>query len=92
MMIWKQSIPLQDTFSLRLPKGAKVLCVQTQYENAMIWFSFTEADPDGQTEPRTFVLATTGHPVDFGDMEHLLKYVGTFQLQGGNFVGHLFVL
>lgn len=85
MMIWKQEIPIEGSFSLQLPRDAQILCVQTQEGKPCIWFSFEKPEP---REPRAFVLGTTGPEIDFD--KRVYSYVGTFQLNGGKFIGHLF--
>ncbi|MBU2634917.1 hypothetical protein KJ841_00375 [Patescibacteria group bacterium] len=77
----------EDYFSLDLPEGAKILTVQEQHGEPQIW---ALVNPGSPTETRNFRLAGTGHPIK-GDKE-LLNYVGTFQLAGGSFIGHLFEL
>lgn len=79
-----------------MPRGARVLAVQSQMtgssdynttrENPIIW---ALVDPDAETVGRGFLLAGTGHPIDDNDAASG-EYIGTFQLQGGGFVGHLF--
>jgi len=49
-------------------------------------YLYALVDLDAKLETRKFRFAGTGHPIKERD----LKYIGTFQLQGGNFVGHLF--
>lgn len=92
MLIWKQEIPIEQTFQLQLPVASKILCVQVQNGRPTIWFSF-EGKP-AKKEARNFILATTGHEVDLGatnGAEFEFKYVGTFQLAAGAFIGHLYV-
>lgn len=68
-----------------LPKGAKFLCVQCQWENPQMWW---EVDPNElASERHVFYVVGTGHFI--GEQEKL-EYRGTFQLQGGAFVGHLY--
>ncbi len=82
--VWKFAIPIGDEFSLTMPGGAKILTVQTQFDQPFIWALL---DPSAPIEMRHFRLAGTGHPVSAGDR---LKHVGTFQLRGGELVFHLF--
>lgn len=82
--VYKYTIPVRDVFHLDLPIGAEILTVQVQRNEPQIW---ALVNPDCQTERRYFRLAGTGHAI--GD-RMLLKYIGTFQLHGGDFIGHLF--
>lgn len=81
LTIWKYPIPIQGEFTLNMPKGARVLTVQLQYGEPMIWML---VDLTVERHDRVFALVGTGYAVPAGD------YVGTFQLMGGNLVYHLF--
>ncbi len=89
--IYKYPIGVDDTFSLRMHRGARVLCVQLQRApetggDLCVW---AMVDTDAPLVERTFALRGTGHDcTGLGDKPH----VGTFQLAGGAFVGHLFDL
>lgn len=83
--IYKYTIPVEDSFSLELPQGAKILTVQEQHGKPQIW---ALADQGSPTEIREFCVVGTGHPID--EDEVTLDYIETFQLFGGNFIGHLF--
>ena len=63
---------------------ARVLCLQTQQGSPYIW---ALVDPSRNAEPRRFLLSETGQPINTGKT---LSYVGTFQLEGGAVVNHLF--
>ena len=76
---------MEDYFSLNLPEGAKILTVQEQHGGAQVW---ALVNPDNPTETRNFRLAGTGHPIK--ESPDTLNYIGTFQLAGGNFIGHVF--
>jgi len=79
--VWKFSLPATGTFELEMPVGARVLAVQTQNHSPFMW---ALVDPDAPKEQRRFRIVGTGHPA------HDEPYLGTFQLQGGSFVFHLF--
>jgi hypothetical protein len=84
--IHKYNVTMEDTFELKLPRGAQILTVQEQYGEPQLW---AVVDTSAPKEPRRFRLVGTGHPID----EKLnLSYVGTFQLDHGEFIGHLFEL
>ncbi len=83
LTVHKFPIEIADDFTVDMPAGAKVLCVQTQGSAVMLW---AIVDPGAPTMPRRFALRGTGHPLpDFPG-----RYVGTFQMYSGGFVGHLF--
>ena len=81
--IYKYPIPIQHHFSIDLPIGCKILAVQVQREIPCIWVLVNENPP----HPREFQLVGTGHPIEDSAGLH---YIGTFQMDGGTFVFHLF--
>lgn len=92
LSIWKFPLKVTDYQKISLPKGAEILSVQSQNQFPCIW-AIVDSAVDAETEEREFEVFGTGHPyynnVHFGQ-EH--KFIGTFQLNGGAFVGHLFEL
>ena len=90
--IWKFStLPnnrFEEKFTLNMPKGAEILTVQTDQKDNIpcIW---ALVNPENETEERYFELFGTGHDVHFG-MGVDRKYIGTYQYQKGEFVGHIF--
>jgi len=83
--IWKFKLDICDRQSIALPKGAKILCVQTQKETPCIW-AIVSNTKDGGKQYHSFAIYGTGH-------EHEAiggTYIGTFQLQEGMFVYHVF--
>lgn len=84
MRVFKYPIRLLDEFTLPLPDGAKVLSVQAQAGAPVLWALVDETAPP---KLRSFILRGTGHAIA---TKAPLAYVGTFQLHGGNFIGHVF--
>jgi len=88
MRIFKYQLHIEEarssTFEHPIPKGAKFLSVQTQHEVPCIWFL---VEPSNEEEIRVFEIIGTGIPcaVLSGDI-----YLGSFQLRGGSFIGHVF--
>ena len=71
--------------TLSLPIGAKILTVQTQYNKAVLW---AVVNPEQtRKQERIFKIRPTGHIFEDGSKD---KYIGTFQLDNGDFVGHLY--
>lgn len=68
---------------LKMPRGAKVLTVQTQGGEPQLWAT---VDRDAPSVNRTFVTYGTGHEMS----EDLLDYIGTYQLYDGTLVFHVF--
>lgn len=85
--IHKFPLSSQDRFKLALPIGAQIIAVQTQRDIPMIWAIVT---PNADTEPRTFEMVGTGHPLPQLATGERRKYLATFQLYGGSLVFHFF--
>lgn len=86
--IYKYQTPFQDFFTLEMPVGAEILTVQQDEKTnwGCIW---ALVDTDNEKEERTFELFGTGNEIHV-DMGVDRKYIGTYQYQRGNFVGHIF--
>ena len=83
MRILKWTLATTDRQSFQMPKGAQILSVQAQGENAQLW---TLCDPSAPPEMRHFAIYGTGNPIDGAPG----SYIGTYQIMGGRFVGHVF--
>ena len=75
MSVWKYAIPqpLMDRFTVVMPEGAKVLCIQLQYGRPCLW---ALVDAAAKVEERRFYIVVTGHDAD--GVENM-TYIGTFQ-------------
>ena len=81
MQVWKYEFqPSHSTVSVKIPKGAKSLSVQTQGGTVCLWML---VDPDIERESREFACIGTGW-----DVPERAHYLGT--AQQGPFVWHLF--
>ena len=81
--IWKFEI--KGSFcDIEMPADALILNLATQYEKPCIW---AQVETEAPLEKRRFVTLGTGHP--FTNHEQA-RFVGTFMLHGGSFVGHVF--
>ncbi len=84
--IWKFETPFENTFTLEMPMGAKIISVQ-QDQKTMIPCMWAIVNTDNKIEKRTFELFGTGI---FMNEDVNRKYIGTYQYQRGEFVGHIF--
>src|SRR5437667_5965143 len=90
--VYKYTFVIADYFTITMPKGAQILHVETQQQiaqggyrdQACLW---ALVQPTAKTEVRGFLLVGTGHAINSKDH---LKYIGTFMLEGGALVYHLF--
>ncbi len=84
--IYKYKVPVQDDFELNLPAGAKLLSVQTQGNTPCMWMLVDTEVPKKLVK---FAVRGTGH--DCTNLnDDAWKYLGTFQLNGGQLIFHLF--
>lgn len=84
LTMWKYPLPEAERFTLDLPHDAQPLTVQCQHGAPCLW---VKLDTDAPRFPRTFHLYGTGHPIE---PDVSLWFIGTFQLQRGTYVFHLF--
>ena len=81
--IWKFSLETTDEQTVEMPAKAEILSVQTQSEIPCIW---AMVNPENKKVKRVFHIFGTGHCVPNADR----KFVGTYLLQGGVLVFHVF--
>jgi hypothetical protein len=85
--IHKYQLSFEDANDFMIPAGAEILAVQVQPQGInegqpMLWAKVDVNQPEMK---RRFEIVPTGvtFPADW-------KYVGTFQLSDGGFIGHVF--
>jgi len=81
--IYKYPFRPTDRIVIDMPEGAEILCVQMQHGTPQVW---AVVNPDAMPKARVLCLRGTGHAMK-GNEGH---YVGTFQMDGGMLVFHLF--
>lgn len=83
--VWKYEIdPRAEFTTLKMPVGATPLAVDLQHNLVQMWCLCNPAEK--VLEERSFILVGTGEGFDAENA----KYIGTFQVQGGVFIWHLF--
>lgn len=82
--IWKFPIPLVNPAMIRMPKGAVILTVQRQSDQACLW---AIVDSEAEKEVRYFIIEGTGNPIH-EEAGVSRRYIGTFQAPP--FVWHVF--
>lgn len=81
--VWRYPIgSYGGTVQIAMPEGAQVVHVESRGNVPSLWAVVT---PDAPAVLRTFEVYTTGASVTAGR-----RYLGTFILDDGAFVGHLF--
>jgi len=83
--VWKFPI-VNGEFTHKIPVGAEFLTLQRWMETPVFWML---VDPKAKKEERKFFLTGTGTDIEV-DSNSVLTYLGTFQMQGGSTVFHLF--
>jgi hypothetical protein len=83
--IWKYRLTAMDTCILEMPQAARLLSVQEQFGAPVVW---ALVDPDATKVMRRLTLCPTGAPLPC-EVEGF-AFVGTFQIEGGSLVFHLF--
>lgn len=81
--IHKFPLQVADSQEMKMPKDSTILTVQVQNGTPCLW---ALVDTDKEAEERFIRIIGTGHPVP----ENVLRYIGTFQVLEGTFVGHVF--
>src|ERR1700760_3985865 len=85
-VVWKFPIPNQKEFIIEMPKGAQICTIQRWKDFPVFW---AVVDPEADKEQRRFILVGTGHDFEYS-AESNLRFLGTFQMLGGDAVNHLF--
>jgi hypothetical protein len=83
LTIWKYQIRTTDLQTIEMPEGARILSVQVQHGAPTVW---ALVDPANPLVERMLIVCGTGNPCP----SNLGAYVGTYQLQGGALVFHVF--
>lgn len=81
-VVWKFTLERATRNDVRMPADATVVMVAAQFEKPCIWLL---VDPERELVIRRFGVAMTGQTFD----ESECRYVGSFMLQGGAFLGHV---
>jgi hypothetical protein len=84
--IWKYDLFEVDEQEITIPFGYELLSVQVQNGQVCLW---AKVEPKNELDKVTIIIHGTGHPADD---THNAKFIGTFQLYGGSFVGHVFAI
>lgn len=82
--IWKFCLDLIEIQEIEIPKDAEILAVQTQNDQPCLWCLVKSDAKMVKKIIRTF---GTGHEID---EDFNGTYLGTYQLDEGNYVYHVF--
>ncbi len=85
LTVHKYPVPWGTHFAVDLPVHAQVLEVAMQNGRPQLW---ALVDTEREIEFRQFRLVGTGHPIEENIGQ--LRFVSTFQAEGGSLVFHVF--
>lgn len=87
-VIYKFTLKEVETQTIQIPKGSVLMSVQAQNNKPCLWAVIH--DTQAEIEEIKIRTLLTGQP--FSDEEYFpTGFLGTYQLNGGAFVGHVFV-
>jgi hypothetical protein len=92
--VFKYPLGVTDRQLVKLPFKAQILTVQLQNDMPHLWALIDDEAPtfnlSSRRPPRNheILIVGTGHPID--QRAEDLKYISTFQLNGGALVFHVF--
>lgn len=84
--IWKYELAITDDQYVDMPIGAKPLSVDIQNGVPCMW---VEVDSEKTPAQVHIMTVGTGYPVSHPKTS---RFIGTYQLHGGSFVGHVYVV
>jgi hypothetical protein len=86
--IWKYELEFNGITKLQMPKYAEILSLQTDKKTnkPCIWAVVNSSNEEVE---RTFELFGTGQSIQY-NAGMGRKFIGTYQYQRGEFVGHVF--
>ena len=84
MTIWKYDLAITDEQFIEVPKVNRPLAVQVQGSMPKLWMLVQPDSPRIRVKVRVFGTGHTG-------VESEMDYVGTFQVEGGALVFHVFL-
>ena len=84
--IWKYEIPTETNFEIEMPRVSKVLKCENQRNLPYMWVL---VDTESTLIKRKFLFVGTGHKLDIGGLGDV-RHVSTFQVDGGNYIFHIF--
>ena len=85
--IWKYEFKTNSLVNIEMPIGAEILTVQSQQDKTCFW---ALVDPKAKLKQRCFEIIGTGHTIWEQQGQAERKYIGTYQLHGGDLVFHVF--
>ena len=82
-IVWKFPLKPVKIQKITMPKNSIILTIQGQRQGLCLWMLVEDRK---ENEDRFFAIVETGKPVP----DNMLRYIGTFQVEQEQFVGHVF--
>jgi len=82
-IIYKYAVAIEDEQKISMRRNATILSVQMQGNVPFLW---VRCNPNVGEEARVFIIRGTGQTLP----HNVGRFIGTFQVQGGALVFHLF--
>ena len=83
--IWKYQLEVEDFQSIEMPKDSQILTLKVQNGIPCLWVLCI---PMNEKEKKDIVMYGTGH--DIATADEPLSYIGTYQIQNGDLIFHVF--
>lgn len=83
--IFKYELETSRIQEVIMPAFSKILCVKNQNNIPCLWAMI---DTDFQLVKRKITTFLTGSDIEFDNQR--LKYIGTYLINNGSFVGHVY--
>lgn len=81
--IYKYTLQNKDQQTIKMPYRSEILSLQVQNGEPCIW---AKVDTSDEYEDKEFLIFGTGHHLP----ENPMNFIGTYQLDNGRFVFHVF--
>ncbi len=82
-IVWKFSLEPVKFQKIKMPKNSTILTIHGQRQSLCLWVLVENSK---EVEDRFFAIVETGQPVP----SNILRYIGSFQIEEENLVGHVF--
>ena len=86
-VIWKFPLKVTDHQDIVMPKGSIILSVQVQHGTPCLWALINNPEADKEV----IQIVTYGTEVATTEAIDRYGFIGSYQLDSGIFVGHVFI-
>jgi hypothetical protein len=83
--IFKYKLDTSGEQEITMPAFSKILCVKNQHNVPCLWAMI---DTDSRLVKRKIITFLTGADIEFNNQKY--EYIGTYLMNNGSFVGHVY--